>query len=258
MSKNINKDEDVLTINLSPYLTPISIVLAGIMISIAVLLGSRSNGVLSVNVTPTPTVVIPEEENPTTTTTIDDDPYLGNKETAKVAIVEFSDYECPFCKRHHQQVFPDIVKDYVESGKAIYVYRDYIAVPSHNPAATNLAYTLNCVREQLNSNTKYYELADLIYANTTSNGGGVSKDKMNSLISQIGGNVDNVNNCVDSGKFADELSKDQLDAQKAGIQGTPGFVVGILKDDGSVEGKIIAGAYPYETFKSIIEEMLNK
>ncbi len=258
MSKIIEKEDEVLTINLNPYLTPISIIITGIMISLALLASNRTTSVLGTSGTPTATPTAVEEVNPAAKTSVDDDPYLGNKETAKVAIVEFSDYECPFCQRHHEQTFPSIVTDYINSGKAIYVFRDYIAVPSHNPAATTEAYAANCIREQLNSNTKYFEYADLLFKNSKGNGGGLEGNGLYDYAKQVGANADTLKTCIESAKFAADLAADEAAAGEAGVQGTPGFVVGVLGADGSVDGKIIAGAYPYETFKAMIEEMLAK
>lgn len=254
------QENDELTINIQPYLVPISIIVSGIMISLSVLSLGRNSSLVagSGSNTATPTTTIAQEENPASVTSIDDDPYLGNRETAKVAIVEFSDYECPFCKRHHEQVYPDIIKNYVENGQAIYVYRDFVAVPSHNPAATQEAYAASCVKELTGSNAKYFEYADLLYTNTQSNGGGLLNTDEFQLASQIGVNGDQLKTCIESQKYKDEMAADEEGAIAAGVQGTPGFVVGVLNSDGSVDGKIVAGAYPYETFAALIEEMLAK
>jgi protein-disulfide isomerase len=254
------QDNDELTINIQPYLVPISIIVSGIMISLSVLSLGRNSSLVAGSGTNTvaPTATTTEDLNPASVTSIDDDPYLGNKDTAKVAIVEFSDYECPFCKRHHEQVYPDIIKNYVDNGQAIYVYRDFIAVPSHNPAATQEAYAASCVKELTGSNTKYFEYGTLLYANTQSNGGGLLNTDEFQLASQVGVNGDQLKTCIESQKYKDEMAADEEAAIAAGIQGTPGFVVGVLNSDGSVDGKIVAGAYPYETFAALIEEMLAK
>jgi len=254
-------DSDELTINLQPYLVPISIIVSGIMISLSILWAGRNTSLIGGSQTNTvvPTTVAAGEENPAAQTTIDDDPYLGNRETAKVAVVEYSDYECPFCKRHHEEVYPDILSNYIETGKIIYVYRDYIAVPSHSPAATDEAYAASCVRELSGgNNSKYFEYGDLLYTNTQSNGAGLKDTDIYKLGTQVGVDANALKTCVESGKYKDEMAKDEADAGTAGVQGTPGFVVGVLNADGSVNGKIIAGAYPFETFQTIIEEMLAK
>jgi protein-disulfide isomerase len=105
-------------------------------------------------------------------TSLDNDPVLGDKSKATIAIVEFSDYECPFCKRHFLQTFPDIKKEYIDTGKVVLVFRDYIAVPSHNPAATDTAIAAECVK-LLSDDKKYYEFHDYMMGNTRANGQGL-------------------------------------------------------------------------------------
>lgn len=259
MPKSTIKDEE-LTINLQPYLTPIAIIISGIMISLSLFASGRTASVISDDTSDTDTVAPTQaaEVNPAATTSIDDDAYLGNIDSATVAIVEFSDYECPFCQRHHQQVFPSIKSEYIDTGKIIYVYRDFIAVPSHDPAATTEAYAASCVKELSQSNAKYFEYGDLLYTNTKTNGAGLDGTDVYQLASSIGVNADQLRTCIDSAKYKDEIANDEAGAAEAGVRGTPGFVVGVLNDDGTVEGKLIAGAYPYETFQGLIEEMLGK
>lgn len=102
---------------------------------------------------------------------LDDDPVLGNK-NAEVAIIEFSDYECPFCQRHFNQTYPSLKKDYIDSGKVKLVYRDFIAVPSHNPAANIEAVAANCVKDQ-KGDEAYFKFHDEIFTKTQANGIGI-------------------------------------------------------------------------------------
>lgn len=95
----------------------------------------------------------------------------GNK-NAPVTMIEFSDYECPFCKRHFVQTFPSLKKDYIDSGKVKLVYRNLIAVPSHNPAAMREAIAALCAKEQ-GGDTVYFKYHDLVYSKTSSNGQGI-------------------------------------------------------------------------------------
>lgn len=260
-----NIDDDTLTLNLQPYLTPLSIIIGSIIISLSIFFSLKGQNLLTPTGTTTGVIVTPTatttdtttEQNPAGKTSIGDAPFIGNKESAKVAIVEFSDYECPFCKRHHTDVYPDIVKNYVDTGKVIYVYRNYIAVPGHNPAATTEAYAASCVKELTNNDSnKFFEYGEQLYINTTANGGGLTGTKLYDLAGSMGVNTDQLKTCVESGKYKDLLASDQKFAEEAGIQGTPGFIVGKLSADGTVDGKIIAGAYPITEFDKVIAEMM--
>lgn len=102
---------------------------------------------------------------------IDDDPVLGNK-NAEIAIIEFSDYECPFCQRHFNQTYSNIKSNFIDNGKVKLVYRDFIAVPSHDPVATIEALAANCAKEQ-GGDEAYFKFHDEIFTKTKSNGGGV-------------------------------------------------------------------------------------
>lgn len=101
---------------------------------------------------------------------LDDDPILGNK-SASLTMVEFSDYECPFCKRYFDQTLPEIKKQYVDTGKLKIVYRD-LPLSFHDPAATIEALAANCAREQ-GGDEIYFKMHDEIFKNTKSNGLGV-------------------------------------------------------------------------------------
>lgn len=101
---------------------------------------------------------------------LDDDPVKGNKD-AKIAMLEISDYECPFCKRYFDQTYPEVVKKYVDNGKVKIVFRDF-PLPGHNPTATDVAIAVNCARE-LGGDNKYYEYHDLYFKNTLTNGKGL-------------------------------------------------------------------------------------
>ncbi len=110
------------------------------------------------------------DESGDVTVSIDDDPRIGN-DKAKVALVEFSDYECPFCQRYHNETFDQIIDNYVDSDKILYVYRDF-PLSFHEPKASEAAAAANCVRE-VAGDEKYFEFSKLYYASTQSNGQGL-------------------------------------------------------------------------------------
>ncbi len=245
------KKNDEIVINLDTLAVPMAIIIAGVIIALSIYFVSRgdSKDDGDVSGSNTNTTDNSNSNDDTVTTSIDDDPYLGDKATAKVAIVEFSDYQCPYCQRHAQNTLPSIVENYVDTGKIIYVYRDF-PISSHGQITFDSAEASECVYEVAGIDTfaKYHEEIFLIE----------DGDELSSIAKELGVNMSKYNSCMSSGKYTDEYEKDLEDGQNAGISGTPGFVVGVLDENGNVTGEVIAGAYGYETFKSTIEKMLAK
>src|SRR3989344_4630094 len=228
----------------------LSIVAGAVIISGAIIYsGSKpSAGPALNNNNPTPQPGVP------VTVSMDDDAVLGNA-NAPVTLIEFSDYECPFCKRHFTDVYPQIKKDYIDTGKVKLVFRDYIAVPSHNPLATSQAMAATCAKDQ-GGDAMYFKYHDEIFKKTTSNGNGMAVSELPNIAKSLGLNVSTFQSCLDSNKYKDEVAKDIADASKAGVNGTPSFFVGKTAQDGTIQGTIIVGAQPFAAFKVIIDEML--
>lgn len=177
---------------------------------------------------------------------------LGDK-NAPVTIVDFSDYECPFCKRYVDQTFTEIKKEYIDTGKVKYVYRD-LPLSFHDPMATTEAIAANCAKEQ-GGDTAYYKYHDEMFKRTTSNGNGLNKDKLYQIASDNGLNEANFKSCLDSEKYKDEVSKDLADATKYGASGTPTFFIG--KSTGNeIDGMRLVGAQPFSVFKTMIDQQL--
>jgi protein-disulfide isomerase len=241
--------------------TPVSILIGSILVSIAILISGGAVKIKGFNEANTlnnaaPNAAAPQAAAPAEPTTakvsLDDDPVLGNKD-APVTIVEFSDYECPFCKRHYDQTHAQLLKNYIDTGKVKLVFRD-LPLSFHDPMATTEAIAANCAREQ-GGDAAYYKLHDTMFEKTTSNGTGLTKDQLNQFAAAQGLNEANFKACVDSEKFKDEVAKDLADAGAAGASGTPSFVVG--KSNGQeVEGKLIVGAQPYAAFQAEIDSLL--
>lgn len=184
---------------------------------------------------------------------VDDDPVLGSKD-AKVTLIEFSDYECPFCKRHFDQVYPQLKKDYLDTGKVKLVYRDY-PLPFHDPMATFEAKAANCARDQ-GGDSAYFKFHDAIFTKTTSNGNGLTKDQVYQMATDLGLNQANLKTCADSDKHDAEVKKDVSDGSAAGVSGTPSFFVGKSDPSGTILGQIIVGAQPYATFQAAIDPLV--
>ena len=231
-----------------------TVILAAIIISGTILYNNSSKNNVTINGN-TPNQQPPQQQPiGSVKVSVDDDAVLGDK-NAPVTLIEFSDYECPFCKRHFTDVYPQIKKDYIDTGKVKLVYRDFIAVLSHNPLATSEAMAAQCAKEQ-GQDSAYFKYHDEIFKRTTSNGNGIAVSQLSVIAKDLGLNVSQFQTCLDSNKHKDEVNKDIADGQKAGVSGTPSFFIGKSNTSGIIDGTIIVGAQPFSAFKVIIDEML--
>lgn len=197
---------------------------------------------------------VTQEETSTLLTTISSSPYLGSKETAKVAIVEYSDFECPYCKNFFEDTFNQIQKEYVDTGKIIFVYRN-LPLSFHGEAAIYDANAALCA-QNLKDNQTYFQMAHLIYQNSGLNGKGITTENMIKLATSIGLDETKFNECLSNNKFKDVVDQDTQDAKEAGVSGTPGFIVGTLNVNGNVTGELVSGAQPISVFKTTIDKYL--
>lgn len=198
-------------------------------------------------------------QDTTATTSLDDDPVLGDRTKARVAIVEFSDYECPYCKQFHANTFDALVKEYVDTGKAVIAFRDF-PLSFHDPNATMEAATAECVRKE-KGDKAYFAFGKSLYENTQANGKGLVAGMLDKLIGKVGANPTTVNACATTEAVKQEITKDIADGSKAGISGTPSFIIGNLAADGTVTGERVVGAMPLtgaNGFAPIIDKYLSK
>src|SRR3989338_6081402 len=189
----------------------------------------------------------------------DDDAFLGD-ENAPVEIIEFSDYQCPFCRKFWTETLPLIKSEYIDTGKVKFVYRDFPLTSIH-PAAQPAAEAAECVREK-GGDESYFEMHDKIFSEQNILDGGdpitgpvrdtaqFGTTELKKWAKDIGYDIDS---CLDSGKYKSEVQKDLSDGSRAGVQGTPGFI--IMKSD-SGKGTLLAGAYPFSAFQQVIESEL--
>lgn len=168
---------------------------------------------------------------------IDDDAIKGDP-NAPVTIVEFSDYECPYCEKFYSQTLGMIDEEYIKTGKVKLIYRDFPL--GFHANAQKAAEAAECAGEQ----DMYFEMHDMLFENGVS--GGIDSFKL--YASQLGLNTDTFNDCLDSGDMANEVRKDMADGQKAGVRGTPAFFI---------NGEMVSGAQPFSVFQEIIERHLN-
>jgi protein-disulfide isomerase len=173
-------------------------------------------------------------------------PTRGNK-SAPVTMIEFSDYQCPFCKRHLQQTVPTLVKDYVDSGKVRYAFRDFPLEQIH-PLAIKAAEAARCAGEQ----GKYWEMHDRLFANQNA----LEKEKLPEHAKAIGLDDAKLGKCVDEGRYASAVKQDIEAGTQIGIRGTPAIVLGRTDGDQVKDAVLIRGAHPVAIFKTEIEKLL--
>ncbi len=177
--------------------------------------------------------------------TVDDDPVLGDPD-APVTLIEFSDFQCPFCRRFYETTLPQIKENYVATGKVKLVFRDF-PLPFH-PMAIPAAQSANCAGEQ----NKYWEMHDQIFDQQAGESGTVSFTEED-LITWAAGVADldqaAWQTCFESDKYTTEINNDLADGSAAGVSGTPTVFV---------NGTPIVGAQPYAAFVQAIEAELAK
>jgi protein-disulfide isomerase len=245
--------------NKSILLVVASILLSGMMIASAIIFNGSQNRANSNN---TATNDLPPVDNndPVEARDInvdisDDTPYLGKKSEAKIAIIEFSDYECPFCKKFHEGARPDIIDKYVNTGKAILAWKDY-PLEFHDPLATKQAIAAQCAYEQ-KGNEGYFAYADLIFNKTESGGDGMKEEELNILAKGIEGlDTAKFDTCLKEEKTLNKVKAGTKFGNDNGITGTPGFIIGKLENGKLVGGIRIAGALPLATFQGYLDDLL--
>jgi protein-disulfide isomerase len=168
---------------------------------------------------------------------------LGSKQ-APLTIVEFTDYQCPFCQRFHTTSFVDLKKNYIDTGKVRFYSRD-LPLDFH-ANAMRAAQAARCASEQ----GQFWQLHDVMGANP-------DKLDMDSLVADAADlkmNVKTFRTCVESEKYKNAVQTDVMEAMKIGANGTPTFVIGKSTPDG-VDGELVVGAQPYPMFDEKLKEL---
>lgn len=173
-------------------------------------------------------------------------PSIGRSD-APIVMVEFTDYQCPFCQRFHLSAFEELKKNYVDTGKIRYVSRD-LPLPMH-PNAMSAAVAARCAGEQ--NKDKFWEMRHRLIVNANQLGA----EKYNALADELKLDRAEFQACLAQDKFKAQIEKDMTDAGLAGIGGTPSFVIGRIVGDG-VEGVKVVGAQPFGVFDAKLKEAL--
>ena len=194
---------------------------------------------------------LPTEKNmPPIKISADNDPIIGDPD-APITIIEFSDFQCPFCARFHIQTLPSIMEEYIDQGKVNLVFRDF-PIQSIHPNALPAAVAAECANEQ----DKFKEMHDILFEKQNE----WNRQETSVVVSQFIQYAAELEmeeeifvSCISSGKHIDEIRKDLEDGRDYGITGTPGFFVG-NEEIGFIELK---GAQPFDSFKKVIDVQLD-
>jgi protein-disulfide isomerase len=171
---------------------------------------------------------------------------LGNAD-APVTIIEFSDYQCPFCRRHAMATLPELKKEYVDSGKVRYVYRD-LPLDSVHPQARKAAEAAHCAGDQ----GKFWEMHDVLFAKQRQ----LMLDHLKEHATALGLDRAAFDACLDHGKYAKTVSEDEMAGRAVAAAKTPTFFIGRTRTDGTIESVRILGAQPLATFRRVIDQLL--
>lgn len=219
------------------YFVPLAIIIAGIIIAGAVVYTKAPQSSEELSQKSGLAQVLPEKEPTKSSNTkleiTKSDHIRGNPE-AVVTIVEFSDFQCPFCQRFHPTV-QQILEDYPNEVRWVYKHFPLGFHEQAQPAAE----ASECAAEQ----GKFWEFADGLFENQSRLGEGLYKE----LAQNLGLNTNQFEKCLSSGRYKSHIQADYQQGVKAGVTGTPGSFI---------NGKAVSGAVPYNTLKAAIENAL--
>ncbi len=166
---------------------------------------------------------------------------------AKVTMIEFADFQCPYCARFFAETLPLIDKEFIQTGKVRYVMREYPLINLH-PYAYKAAEAAGCAGEQ----GKYWQMHDKLFQNQKN----LEVTNLKEYAKSIGLDGQAFNQCLDGGKQAAKVQKDVREAQSLKVNGTPGFFLGLTTSGNTIKGTYIEGAQPIELYRQLINSLL--
>ncbi|MCW9054616.1 MAG: DsbA family protein [Candidatus Pacebacteria bacterium] len=220
------------------YTIPAAIVIAGLIIAGALYMVNQPSDT-STGDTERGTVAVPAVSA--------DDHILGNPD-AKVVIVEYSDFECPFCKNFHSTMHA-IMNEYGTGGEVAWVYRHFPIVSRH-PKAVTQAEASECAAE-LGGNQAFWDFADELYRTTPGNNQ-FDLTKLPEIATSVGLDEGAFNECLESGRYREKVQRQYEEVVAAGGRGTPHNVVIVGDQQAPIEG-----AQPIEVMRRVIETLLD-
>jgi protein-disulfide isomerase len=168
---------------------------------------------------------------------------LGSR-NAPLTIVEFTDYQCPYCQRFHTTAFTELKKAYIDTGKVRFFSKD-MPLDFH-PNAMRAAMAARCAGDQ----GKFWELRDTMGANPNS----LDMEHIVNFAADLKLDTTALRACIEGGKYKEPVQGDVLEAMKIGANGTPTFIVGKSVANG-VDGELVVGAMPFQLFDAKLKEL---
>lgn len=168
-------------------------------------------------------------------------------DNAKVTVVEFSDFQCPYCEKFATDAYPQIYDAYIKTNKIKFAYRHYPLTSIH-PNAQKAAEASECANEQ----NKFWEYNNLLFKNQTTWSPQAISDAASSFTNyaaELGLNTDQFRSCLDTDKYKENVQKDAADGDIAGVDGTPTLFI---------NGWRLVGAQPFAKIQALIEQELKK
>lgn len=241
------------------YYTPLSILTSGVMISLAIYFSLNPTGLTGLDKrsglasSKDPQVPLPTSSESKIQVTPEDDPVLGDAK-AKVTMIEFTDFQCPFCLSFFKETYEALKTNFIDTGQVKFIVRDFPISQHQN--AQKASETTECSRDQ----NKYWAMHDRLFESqrewtALSTTDGVNYFKK--LAGDLGLSRSAFDICLDNSAKAQEVTKDLSDGNKAGVDGTPGFfLTKDNPDDPKAKWIYIRGAQPFSTFQTKINELL--
>lgn len=230
---------------MTKYFIPLAIVAAGLIIAGAVVFTNSGS-----QLTEKPEAEVEQEGVPAVEPKIEGEPYLGDPK-APVKLVYYGDFQCPFCKRIEENTFPEVIEKYVDTGKAVFYFKNFQFL---GPDSTAAGVAGECIIKQLSGDFgPYWQWYNTMFEKQDAeNAGFGSAQDIKSLVRELnlsGIDVSQFEGCLDNQETISEVQADTQEGQADGVTGIPATFV---------NGWLIGGAQPFSAFESAIEAELNK
>lgn len=221
---------------------PVAIVVGFGMIAAAIFFSGASKAPVE-----TAKNIAPETTQETTVRPVDSTDYIRGNPNAPILVIEYSDYDCPFCKNFHETM-TKVMEEYGVTGKVGWVYRQFPLEQLH-PNAPRLSEAAYCVGE-LGGTDAYWKFSDQVFGTREVNDK-TNMTKLPEFAATAGVDKAKFTSCLDSGKFKDKVAASITEGAAAGAQGTPYSIVTV-----GGQQAVINGAQPYTVVKQIIDNLV--